>query len=148
MTNNQSPNIRQFRPASTTHVLPPVQRYAPACRTEVSNDSDSRIAHPSSVPSENPGIRNTEHAIRIQPSINPPIHQSNNPSSGASSPDINPSIHKSNHPSAAPRKVSRNGKIARLPHPVRDMVNRMLRNNIPHSKISDALTEHGVTATP
>jgi hypothetical protein len=28
------------------------------------------------------------------------------------------------------------------------MVNRMLRNNIPHSKISDALTEHGVTATP
>jgi hypothetical protein len=28
------------------------------------------------------------------------------------------------------------------------MVNRMLRNNIQHSKISDALTEHGVTATP
>jgi hypothetical protein len=70
----------------------------------------------------------------MQPSINPSIHQSNNPSSGASS--------------GAPRKVSRNGKIARLPHPVRDMVNRMLRNNIPHSKISDALTEHGVTATP
>jgi hypothetical protein len=27
------------------------------------------------------------------------------------------------------------------------MVNRMLRNNIPHSKIADALDEHGVTVT-
>jgi len=42
---------------------------------------------------------------------------------------------------------TRNGKIARLPHPIRDMVNRMLRNNIPHSKIVDALDEHAIKVT-
>jgi hypothetical protein len=39
----------------------------------------------------------------------------------------------------APR--TRNGKVARLPYSVRDMINRMLRNNIPHSQIVDALDE-------
>jgi len=41
----------------------------------------------------------------------------------------------------------RNGKIARLPHPLRDMVNRMLRNNIPYSGIVAALEEHDVHVT-
>jgi hypothetical protein len=68
-------------------------------------------------------------------------------SEALSSEPTNLSIHESNHPSAAPRKVSRNGKIARLPYQIRDMVNRMLRNNIAHSKIVGALDEHGITVT-
>ena len=43
-------------------------------------------------------------------------------------------------PKARPR--SRNGKIARLPYPERDMVNRMLWNNIAYAKIVGALDEH------
>jgi hypothetical protein len=125
MKNHQTQTIRQLRPASTTDVLPPVQRYAPACRTEISNDSDSRITHPSSVAL----LAKEDHESRLEPAgQNPPS--------------------ATEQPTRASKPKSRNGKIARLPHPVRDMINRMLRNNIPHSKISDALTEHGVTATP
>ena len=43
-----------------------------------------------------------------------------------------------------PRKLTRNGKIARLPYLERDMVNRMLRDNIPHPEIVEALQEHGI----
>jgi len=39
------------------------------------------------------------------------------------------------------------GKIARLPGPLRDMVNRMLRNNIPHQKIVEALDEYDIKVT-
>jgi hypothetical protein len=44
-----------------------------------------------------------------------------------------------------PNRVQRGhrGKIARLPGPLREIVNRMLRDNIPHSKIVGALDEHG-----
>src|SRR5437867_1480355 len=45
------------------------------------------------------------------------------------------------------RKLSRNGKIAHLPYLERDMVNRMLRNNLPHSAIVAALEEHGFRVT-
>jgi hypothetical protein len=80
---------------------------------------------------QNHETRNTEHATRVEPAT------------------IQNPVSSSQHPAQpAPRKVSRNGKIARLPYAIRDMINRMLRNNIPHSKISEALTEHGVTATP
>ena len=41
----------------------------------------------------------------------------------------------------------RNGKIARLPKLERDLVNRMLHNNIPYAKIVGALDEVGITAT-
>src|SRR5258706_12671287 len=41
----------------------------------------------------------------------------------------------------------RNGKIARLPKLERDMVNRMLYNNIPYAKIVGALDEHLIQAT-
>ena len=41
----------------------------------------------------------------------------------------------------------RNGKIARLPKLERDLVNRMLRNNLPHSKIVGALDELGICVT-
>jgi hypothetical protein len=39
------------------------------------------------------------------------------------------------------------GKIARLPGVWRDMVNRMLRNNIPYGRIVGALDEHGIKVT-
>jgi hypothetical protein len=120
MTNHQSQAIRKLGPASTTDVLPPVQRYAPACRAETPAVCESRVA----APLQNHETRNTEDAAPLEPSD----HQ----------------LSTLNH---QPIRRTRNGKIARLPHPVRDMVNRMLRNNIPHSKIADALTEHGVTAT-
>ena len=125
MTNHQPQTIRKLGPASTTDVLPPVQRYAPACRADSSRRSSPAEAE---APSEGGSCR-----AEI-----PPVPS---PVSGYQ-------LSTNNHPPTTPRKVSRNGKIARLPHPVRDMVNRMLRNNIPHSKISEALTEHGVTATP
>ena len=47
----------------------------------------------------------------------------------------------------ASKPKARNGKIARLPYPERDMVNRMLRNNIPHSNIVGALDEHNIRVT-
>ena len=42
---------------------------------------------------------------------------------------------------------TRNGKIARLPYDVRDMVNRMLRNNLPHRRIREALAELDIQVT-
>src|SRR5437660_896186 len=45
-------------------------------------------------------------------------------------------------PEPKPHKRIRNGKIARLPYLERDMVNRMLRDNIPYEKIVDALGQH------
>jgi len=75
-----------------------------------------RVAQNETSKSKSP---NTQHAIRSSPPINPPFHKSNN--------------------SFAAR--TRNGKVARLPYAVRDMLNRMLRNNIPHSQIVDALDE-------
>src|SRR5882762_5731143 len=42
---------------------------------------------------------------------------------------------------------TRNGRIARLPKLERDMVNRMLQNNIPPKKIVGALAEIGITVT-
>ena len=42
---------------------------------------------------------------------------------------------------------SRNGKIARLPKLERDMVNRMLQNNIPPKRIVGALDEVGIRVT-
>jgi hypothetical protein len=42
---------------------------------------------------------------------------------------------------------TRHGKIARLPYLERDMVNRMLRNNIPYSQIVGALAEYGIRVT-
>ena len=44
-------------------------------------------------------------------------------------------------------KRTRNGKVARLPKPYRDMVNSMLRNNIPHDRIVGALEEVGLKVT-
>src|SRR6266404_3710136 len=50
-------------------------------------------------------------------------------------------------PQPEPKKRTRNGKIARLPYLRRDMVNRMLRNNVPYHKIRDALEEHSIRVT-
>src|SRR6266699_1144085 len=48
-------------------------------------------------------------------------------------------------PKRKPR--TRHGKIARLPYLERDMVNRMLQNNVPYSNIVGALDEHGIRVT-
>jgi hypothetical protein len=42
---------------------------------------------------------------------------------------------------------TRNGKIARLSYDVRDMINRMLRNNLPHRRIREALAEEDIQVT-
>lgn len=44
-------------------------------------------------------------------------------------------------------KRPRNGKIARLPKPVRDVVNRMLSLNIPQERIVHAMDELGIQVT-
>jgi hypothetical protein len=44
-------------------------------------------------------------------------------------------------------KRTRNGKIARRPKDLREMVNRLLRNNIPYSRIVRALHEYDVVVT-
>jgi hypothetical protein len=41
----------------------------------------------------------------------------------------------------------RNGKIARLPKLERDLVNKLLHNHIPYSKIVSALEQRGITVT-
>src|ERR1051325_2622652 len=41
----------------------------------------------------------------------------------------------------------RNGKIARLPKLERDLVNKLLHNHVPYSKIVWALEERGITVT-
>jgi len=71
--------------------------------------------------------RNTEHVTSSTPSESRITH------------------HASLHPNHASR--TRNGKVARLPYATRDMINRMLRNNIPHSNIVDALDELGFNVT-
>jgi hypothetical protein len=48
---------------------------------------------------------------------------------------------------ACPIKRLRNGKIARLPKLERDLVNKLLHNHVPHSKIVWALAERGITVT-
>ena len=58
---------------------------------------------------------------------------------------IHPLIQSSNNPSLA--KKPRNGKIARLPKPVRDVVNQMLFNHVPQDNIVDALDEIGFKVT-
>src|SRR4051812_16292238 len=54
-------------------------------------------------------------------------------------------------PAAVQSRVSgahiRNGKIARLPKLERDMVSRLLYNNVPYRKIVGALEERGIQAT-
>ncbi len=52
-------------------------------------------------------------------------------------------------PSANPllRERMRNGKIARLPKLERDLVNKLLHNHVPYSKIVWALSERGITVT-
>ena len=48
---------------------------------------------------------------------------------------------------AQPSRKPRNGKIARLPKPVRDVVNRMLFHHIPQEQIVAALHELGIKVT-
>ena len=52
-------------------------------------------------------------------------------------------------PSANPllRQRMRNGKIARLPKLERDLVNKLLHNHVPYSKIVWALSERAITVT-
>jgi hypothetical protein len=121
MTNHQSQTTRNFGPASASDVLPPVQRYAPACRTENPTAPESRAI--------SSRIQTPESNIQ-DPSFCIPNPVSNNPS-----------------PSRSSSPKARRGKIARLSYAIRDMVNRMLRNNIPHSKIVGALDEHNIRVT-
>src|ERR1051326_8188726 len=82
----------------------------------------SRIEHPAS----------DIEQVSTQQSIDPLIHQS-------SPPPIDPPTLRPIPQQRASAPKSRNGKIARLPFLERDMVNRMLRNNIPYSNIAEAL---------
>ena len=74
-------------------------------------------------------------ASQSQPQPPPPGPQPS-PSNSLLFPPINPTIGR-----------TRNGKVARLPKVHRDMVNRMLFNNIPPATIVDALEELGYTVT-
>jgi len=68
-------------------------------------------------------------------SNNPDIHQSNNPPTTPSSP-TNPPIHKSNNPFAL---RARCGNVARLPKEIRDQLNEMLLDGVPHHQIIQKL---------
>lgn len=56
-------------------------------------------------------------------------------------------VPNANLPALAPARRTRNGKIARLSKDLRDMVNRMLRNGIPYTKIVQALDEYDIKVT-
>jgi hypothetical protein len=96
-----------------------------------------------------------------------PLPALSTPLSGASLPDLHPpqiavlprptapqppgSGSPIETPAATERRSAkkvRNGKIARLPKPERDMVNRMLQNNLPYRAIVGALDEIGIRVTP
>src|SRR5207247_1465604 len=70
-----------------------------------------------------------------------------NPESQLPTPDLPSATQPLPGNQRAFKPKARNGKIARLPYAQRDMVNRMLRNNIPHDKIRGALEEHNITVT-
>lgn len=72
-----------------------------------------------------------------------PVGQSVPAEPRLSSISIPPSSALSHQPAQKPR----NGKVARLPKPIRDVVNRMLFNNISQQNIVDALGELGVLVT-
>src|SRR5262249_562604 len=76
------------------------------------------------------GSRNTQYATRLAPSA------SQFPASVTALPTSRDSKPK-----------SRNGKIARLAKPLRDMLNLILQNNIPHQNTVQALDEHDVRVT-
>jgi hypothetical protein len=65
---------------------------------------------------------------------NPQIQESNNPFPSPS--PTNPTIHKSNNP--FPLRA-RCGKVARLPKEIRDQLNRMLLDGVPHAQIIQKL---------
>src|SRR6266704_1790991 len=69
------------------------------------------------------------------------------PATSPAGPGALPIQHFNDNLTRATKPHARNGKIARLPKLERDMVNRMLNNNIPHSKIVAALDENGITVT-
>jgi hypothetical protein len=124
MPNHQSQTTPNFRPTSTSDVLPPVQNHIPACRR-------TKTPAAPAAPPQNHETRNTERAASPASSIqNPEFSPRNLPT-----------------PTRASKPRTRNGKIARLPYDLRDMINRMLRNNIPHSRIVAALDEHNIKVT-
>lgn len=69
-------------------------------------------------PATNQGLPSGSHAISAPPSANPLL-----------------------------RERMRNGKIARLPKLERGLVNKLLHNHVPYSKIVWALSERGITVT-
>jgi len=113
MTNRKSKTVRKI--SSPRIATPPARHAAAPCRP---------VRESQTCPTE-PKSRNTQHATRLNPSS---IH---NPAVIIEPPT----------PFHAAGVRTRNGKVARLPYAVRDMINRMLRNNIPHSQIADALDE-------
>jgi hypothetical protein len=66
---------------------------------------------------------------------NPQIQESNNPSPSVTT---NPPIHKSTNPLFAAAR-SRCGKVARLPKEIRDQLNEMLLDGVPHHQIIQKL---------
>src|SRR5438093_5810988 len=84
--------------------------------------------------------------LQTEQTPNSPFLAAPNSDEGRSTPHCDPpQFHVLPAPKA--KRRARNGKIARLPYPELDMVNRMLRNNIPYSKIVGALEEHGIRVT-
>jgi hypothetical protein len=74
-------------------------------------------------------------------SNNPDIHQSNNPPSTSPAeevPAINPTIQKPINPFAL---RARCGKVARLPKEIRDQINEMLLDGVPHVQIIQKLRD-------
>jgi hypothetical protein len=105
---------------------------------QLSDHPESSIENPAaSIQNPDASIQDPESSIQNRATSlqnpDPPIQQSNNP---AIQPDGG---------SAPPR--GRNGKIARLPYLKRDLVNRMLRDNLPYSKIVRALDDDDIRVT-
>jgi len=136
----------QPNPAMSNHIQPPVP---PETATEPPITGSALAALPTLTPQPTPSspdhsISTIEHHIAI-------IEH------GITSIETRSISHQ--HPAAAldhgalslqPRASTphvRNGKIARLPKLERDMVNRMLHNNLPYSKIVAALDEVGLRVT-
>src|SRR3954469_6710148 len=124
---------------------PSASRLSSHATMQLCNPANGMNAQPQIETNEDP---QAQHSLRPELEILPPPPQPRSNVAGSSIKHPVSSIQDPEtniqHP---PITRTRNGKIARLPKLERDMVNRMLQNNIRPKKIVGALDEVGIRVT-
>ena len=144
-TSSEIANLPEPQPASRIDLLPVAQNATAGTAGPALVPAAPLLAElsPESRPHKTVEFREQQHLALIQHRVTT-IESSTTPAA-------HPVPCIAQLPSHVQRRASRphvrNGKIARLPKLERDMVNRMLYNNMPYCKIVGALDECNITAT-